>query len=306
MKTSALKNFVLEYVQIFLGIILASVGLKAFLLPNGFLDGGVTGIAILLSKVISTDISIILVLASIPFLILGIYTISRRILIKSIISIVLLSIAISIETFPTITEDKLLISFFGGLFLGSGIGLAIRNGSVLDGSEILGLFIYDRFGITIGKTILLFNIVLFGITAILISTEIAMYSILTYVITAKVIDLVIEGFEDFVGFTIVSREAHKIEQALLQKLGIGATVYKGISGYGSSGQQEEVRIIHTVINRIDIRKTYRLLSAIDSNAFIIEFDVNSVKGGVLRRYFNKKMQKQLAQSILQEEIRETQ
>jgi uncharacterized membrane-anchored protein YitT (DUF2179 family) len=290
-------NSVKEYLQIFIGIILASIGLKAFLLPNGFLDGGVTGIAILLSRLFDIDISILLLLCSVPFLIVGIYTISRRILIKSIVSIALLSISIVLETFPVITEDKLLIAIFGGLFLGAGIGLSIRNGAVLDGSEILGVFIYDRLGIKIGTTILIFNIMLFSITAVLLSTEIAMYSILTYIVTAKVIDLVIEGFEDFVGFTIVSRKATLIEEALLQEMGVGATIYKGVSGYGSTGKQEETRIIHTVINRIDIRKTYRVLNEVDKNAFVIEFDVNNVKGGVLRRYFNKNKEKNLAESI---------
>ncbi|MGK0387185.1 MAG: uncharacterized membrane-anchored protein YitT (DUF2179 family) [Patiriisocius sp.] len=299
MNSSAIKGYIKEYAQIFLGIILASIGLKAFLLPNGFLDGGATGIAILLSKVFTIDISIILLLVSVPFLVIGAYTISRGILIKSIVSILLLSISINIETFPIITEDKLLIAIFGGLFLGSGIGLAIRNGSVLDGSEILGIFFYDRFGISIGKSILLFNVILFGITALVISTEVAMYSILTYIITAKVIDLVIEGFEDFVGFTIVSREAKAIENGLLKEIGVGVTVYKGASGYGSSGHQEETRIIHTVINRIDIRKTYRLLNTIDKTAFVIEFDINSVKGGVLRRYFDRKRGTNLASSITQ-------
>ena len=297
MNKTTIINLTKEYIQIFIGIIIASIGLKAFLLPNGFLDGGATGIAILVSEKINIDISIILVLVSIPFLIIGAYTISKGILIKSIISIVVLSISISLETFPIITEDKLLISIFGGLFLGSGIGLAIRNGSVLDGSEILGIFIYDKFGISIGKTILLFNIILFTITAVVISKEIAMYSILTYIVTAKIIDLVIEGFEDFVGFTIISRYSEEIEEALTNKIGVGVTVYKGAKGYGSSGQQNETRIIHTIVNRIDIRKTYRLIDSIDSSAFIIEFDVNNVRGGVLRRYFNPKKQTKLASKV---------
>ena len=302
MKKTFILNSLKEYLQISIGIILASIGLKAFLLPNGFLDGGATGIAILLSRKIDLDISLILMLVSIPFLILGAFTISRRILIKSIVSIVLLAISISLESFPVITEDKLLISIFGGLFLGAGIGLAIRNGSVLDGSEILGVFIYDKFGITIGKTILLFNIILFGITAVIVSQEVAMYSILTYIITAKVIDLVIEGFEDFIGFTIISRKAELIEEALTKEIGVGVTVYKGASGYGTSGQQNETRIIHTIVNRIDIRKTYRLLEKIDNNAFIVEFDVNNVRGGVLRMYFNPDKQTTLDSGITKKPI----
>ena len=168
-----------EYFQIFLGIVLASIGLKAFLLPNGFLDGGVTGMALLVRTQVDINLSFLLIIFSIPFLILGYYTVSKRIVVKSIISILGLALFIHFENFEIITDDKLLISIFGGLFLGAGIGIAIRNGSVLDGSEILGVFINDRFGISIGKVILLFNVVLFSITAFIISTEVAMYSILT-------------------------------------------------------------------------------------------------------------------------------
>jgi len=283
-----------EYIQIFLGIVLASIGLNAFLLPNGFLDGGVTGVALLIRTIVDINLSYLLIIFSIPFLILGYYTVSKRIILKSIISILGLALFIHYENFGTITEDKLLISIFGGLFLGSGIGIAIRNGSVLDGSEILGIFINDRFGISIGKVILVFNVILFSITAFLLSVEIALYSILTYIVTAKVTDLIIEGFEDFIGVTIVSKEYEVIKLAILKELGAGMTIYKGKKGFGSKGKIQDFDIIHTIINRIDIKKMYRIVADIDENAFIIEFDVNSVKGGVLRRYLSKKKGKKLA------------
>jgi len=283
-----------EYFQIFLGIVLASIGLNAFLLPNGFLDGGVTGVALLIKTFVDIDLSYLLILLSIPFLILGYYTVSKRIILKSIVSILGLALFIHFENFGTITEDKLLISIFGGLFLGSGIGIAIRNGSVLDGSEILGVFVNDRFGISIGKVILAFNIILFSITAFLISVEVALYSILTYIVTAKVTDLIIEGFEDFIGITIVSNEYKTIKLAILKELGAGMTIYKGKKGFGSKGEIQDFDIIHTIINRIDIKKMYRIVADIDEDAFIVEFDVNSVKGGVLRRYLSKKKGKKLA------------
>ena len=286
-----------EYFQIFLGIVLASIGLKAFLLPNGFLDGGVTGMALLVRTQVDINLSFLLIIFSIPFLILGYYTVSKRIVVKSIISILGLALFIHFENFEIITDDKLLISIFGGLFLGAGIGIAIRNGSVLDGSEILGVFINDRFGISIGKVILLFNVVLFSITAFIISTEVAMYSILTYIVTAKVTDLVIEGFEDFIGVTIVSQEYSKIEAAIITQLGAGMTLYKGRKGFGNSGEKQDFDIIHTIINRIDIKKMYRIVADIDERAFIVEFDVNNVKGGVLRRYLNKKKGDKLAKFL---------
>jgi len=291
LKASNVLNFFSEYFQILLGIVLASIGLKAFLLPNGFMDGGVTGIALLINKLININISILLIVFSIPFLIMGYFTVSKRIILKSIISIIGLALFIHFENFEIITEDKFLISIFGGLFLGAGIGIAIRNGAVLDGSEILGIFINDRFGISIGKVILVFNIILFSITAFVISKEIAMYSILTYIVTAKVTDLVIEGFEDFIGVSIVSTHYDKIKVAIINELGAGMTIYKGQKGFGSKGKTEDFDIIHTIINRIDIKKMYRIVTSIDKEAFIVEFDVNNVKGGVLRRYLDKKSKK---------------
>lgn len=293
MKHSKTYNAFSEYGQIALGIFLASIGLKAFLLPNGFLDGGVTGIAILINNQFGINVSYSLILLSIPFLILGYHTVSKRIVIKSIISIVGLALIIHFENFGIITDDKLLISIFGGLFVGSGIGIAIRNGSVLDGSEILGVYVYDKFGVSIGKVILLFNIILFSVTALVISTEIALYSILTYIVTAKVTDLIIEGFEDFIGVTIVSKEYDTIRTAIMEELGAGLTTYKGSRGYGNNGHQTDFDIIHTIVNRIDIRKMHRIVDEIDDTAFIVEFDVNSVKGGVLRHYLDKKKSKSL-------------
>jgi len=289
-----MKRILSEIFQISIGILLASIGLKMFLLPNGFLDGGVTGIAILLSEIFDFDISYILLLVSIPFLILAWFNLSKRIFIKSVLSIISLAIIIHFENFEAITEDKLLIAIFGGLFLGAGIGLTIRNGAVLDGSEILGVFINDRLGISIGKVVLFFNAILFGATALLLSLEVAMYSILTFVVTAKVIDLMIEGFEDYVGLMIVSEKTIKIDEELIRVVGTGTTVYKGSSGYGKRGPQSEKDIIHTVINRIDIRRTYTLIDSIDKNAFIIEFDVNNIKGGIHTKFLSKEGLKKLS------------
>ncbi len=290
------KNAISEYFQIAFGVCLGSIGLKAFLLPNGFLDGGATGIAILISRETGINISLLLLFVSLPFLILGLYKLSRRILVKSIISIIALSVLIGLESFPVITEDKLLIAIFGGMLLGSGIGIAIRNGAVLDGSEILGIYIFDQFGISIGKTILAFNIILFAITAVIVSVEVALYSILTYIVTAKFIDFFIKGFEDFIGITIISPLSKEIEDSIMNDLGAGITVYRAAAGFGSTGQHQDPRVIQTVINRIHLRKIHRLIDDIDPDAFIVEFDVNNVKGGVLRRYLQPDKSKILAKA----------
>ncbi len=288
-----MKKLFAEVTQIALGILLASIGLKAFLLPNGFLDGGATGIAILLSELTGIDISFLLIAVSAPFLLLAWYSLSRRVFMKSVLSITALAVMIHFENFTLITDDKLLIAIFGGLFLGAGIGVSVKNGAVLDGSEILGIYLHERFGISIGKVILSFNVILFSITAALLSIEVAMYSILTFLVTAKVIDLMIEGFEDHVGLMIVSACASDIEKSLSDKVGAGLTVYRNVEGYGKSGIQSDLSIIHTVVNRIDIKKTYNVIETIDQKAFVIEFHVNDIKGGIQRKYLTTSELKKL-------------
>ncbi|NAS29534.1 DUF2179 domain-containing protein [Flavobacteriaceae bacterium R38] len=287
-----------EYFQIALGVLFASIGLKAFLLPNGFMEGGITGISILINTQTQWNVSILLIVLSIPALLLMYFTMARRTLVKSIISIIALAVSIHFETFSIITTDKLLIAIFGGLFMGLGIGITIRNGAVLDGSEVLGIYLNDRYGISIGKVVLVFNVVLFSITALILSVEIAMYSILTFMVTAKVTDIMIEGFEDFIGLMVVSKKNSQIKESILKSMGTGITVYKGVHGYGNNGEIKDFDIIHTVINRIDIRKAYKVIDQIDTEAFVMEFDVNHIKGGVLRRYLNKEKNKQLAPELL--------
>jgi len=275
MKTE-IKERASEVLQIGFGVFIASIGLKAFLMPNGFLDGGATGIAILISELFDVSVSLALPIISIPFFVIGYFTVTKRILIKSVISIIALSLMIYFENFSSVTDDKLIIATFGGLFLGSGIGLAIRNGSVLDGSELLGLYINEVYGFSIGSIILVFNLFLFGITAVVLTPEV-------YFITSKAIDFTIQGFENYVGLMIVSQSSTAIQKEFLDKIGNGITIYQGIKGYGKSGVNETKEIIHLVVNRIDVRRINRMISEIDKDAFIIEFDVNHVKGGKIRQ-----------------------
>lgn len=282
-----IKNTIFEILQIAVAVLLASIGLKAFLLPNGFLDGGVTGIAILISEVTSVELSIVLLIVTIPFLILGWFTVSKRILVKSVISVAALAAAIHFENFQSITDDKLIIAIFGGAFLGTGIGLAIKNGAVLDGSEIFGIYVHERFGFSIGNVILAFNVVLFAITAMALSVEAAMYSILTFLVTGKVVDFVMQGFEDYVGLMIVSQNCEDLQEKLIEKIGLGLTIYKGTKGHGTRGSNEDIEIIHTVMNRIDSKRAYNTIEETDPSAFVIEFDVHNVKGGILRKYLSR-------------------
>ncbi len=288
-----------EGFQMTVAVFLASIGLKAFLLPNGFLDGGVTGIAILISKLSGFEISYVLPLVTLPFLVLGWYTVSKRTLLKSVLAVGSLALVIHFENFDPVTDDKLLIAIFGGITLGAGIGIAIKNGAVLDGSEILGIFINDRIGLSIGNVVLMFNTVLFGITALLISLETALYSVLTFVVTGKVIDFVFQGFEDYLGFWVISKESKPIQEALLKQVGTGITVYPGVKGFGSTGVRENMEVIQVILNRIDCKKAHRIIDSLDPEAFVVEFEVNEIKGGVLRKYLSKSTGKTLSSQIFQ-------
>lgn len=283
-----LKNVIIDLLQITLGVMLAATGLNAFLLPNGFLDGGITGVALLTNLLTGIDISWLLLLINAPFLLLAYFVLSKWIFVKSIFSIIGLAIFVHWGILPVVTDDKLLIAIFGGIFLGLGIGITIRGGAVLDGTEVLGIYMNDRFGISIGKVILIFNIVLFLITVYVTSMETAMYSILTFIVTAKITDSIIEGFEDFIGLTIISKQSAEISKAIVNEVGAGVTIYNGKGGYGTHGEAQTLEIINSIINRIDLRKIHRLIDRIDPKAFVVEFDVNNVQGGVLRKYLTRK------------------
>lgn len=285
---NAARYYANEIGQVGLAIVLAGIGLKGFLLPNHFLDGGVTGIALLLHANLSINLSLLLVLLSLPFLWIAYVAVSKRVFLKSLLGILGLAAFIHFITFDPLTDDKLLIAIFGGLFLGLGIGISIRNGAVLDGTEILGVYLNERFGVPVGQVIFSFNVLLFCIAALSISVEVAMYSILTYLVTAKVTDTVIKGFEDFIGIMIVSQKAEEVQTALRDKAGLGLTIYKGDRPYGKDlKSHEEILIIHTIVNRIDIKKVSRTLDEVDPKAFVAEYEVNSIRGGVLRRYLAK-------------------
>ncbi|MCB0636369.1 MAG: YitT family protein [Lewinella sp.] len=271
------------YVQIVLGLVFASLGLKGFLLPNSFLDGGVTGIALLLEYVTSWDASLLLIVINIPFLLLAYRRGMRRLFWRSIVTVILLAILIYVEDYPTITEDKLLIAIFGGLFLGMGIGFAIRGGAVLDGSEILGIYLSQRLRTSVGRIILIFNIILFAVTAFVINVEVALYSILTYIVAAKATDFVIRGFEEYIGITIVSGRHEAIRRALIEEMGVGVTIYRGAGGR----DPQELDILHSIITRLELRRLYQVVEAIDEQAFITEYDVNDLKGGVVKKMFGE-------------------
>jgi len=279
-----LTHLVRESFFIIMGILSACFGLKGFLLPNAFIDGGVTGISLIISELTTIPLSVLLIAINIPFLIMAFSTINRQFAIRSIIAIILLAVSVHFIPVPVVTDDKLLIAVFGGFFLGLGIGLAIRGGSVIDGTEILAVFISKKTSLTIGDVILLFNVLIFLVAAYVFSIEIAMYAMLTYLAASKTIDFVVSGIEEYVGVTIISDKSEEIRMAIVEKLGHGCTLYQGKRGYTHKGQElQETDIIYTLITRLELTKLHTEIDKIDNEAFTIMHSIKDAKGGMIRK-----------------------
>lgn len=266
-----------------IGVVSAGFGLEGFLIPNGLIDGGVTGISLLTNQQTGISLSILIVVFNIPFLMLGWKTIGMGFSIKSILSIAVLAIVLATVRYPVITDDKVLIAVFGGFFLGAGIGMAIRGGAVIDGTEILAIHLSRRYSITVGDFILIFNILIFSVAAYLYTIEMALYSILTYMAAAKTVDFILEGIEEFTGVTIISPHTEQIATVIRNKLGRGLTIYTGTRGFGKRGERRATEIIFTVVTRLEIARLKNEISKIDPNAFIVMQSVSDTHGGMVKK-----------------------
>lgn len=278
-----ISHAIKEYIFIIIGVFSAGFGLKGFLLPNSFIDGGATGISLLLEHTTSLNLGLLLIIINLPFLILASRTIGKKFAIKSIAAITLLAIVVHFVNYPTITEDKLLIAIFGGFFLGSGIGLSMRGGSVIDGTEVLAIFLSRKLSLTIGDVLFLINLLIFSVGAYVLSVEVALYAILTYLSAAKTVDFVVDGVEEYIGVTIISNKHEELRFMLIKKLGRACTIYAGKGGFGSSGVSYDKDIIYTVITRLEIAKLQTEIDKIDKKAFIIMGVVKDLKGGMIKK-----------------------
>jgi uncharacterized membrane-anchored protein YitT (DUF2179 family) len=279
-----IRHFVRDYIFVLIGIVSAGFGLKGFLLPNSFIDGGAMGISLLISETTDISLSILIVVVNFPFVILGYSQIGKQFAFKSIVAIIGLALVVHFVPYPLITSDKLLIAVFGGFFLGVGIGMAIRGGAVIDGTEVLAIYLSKKTGLTIGDIILIFNIIIFSFGAYILSIEVALYAILTYMAAAKTIDFVIEGVEEYTGITIISVKSEEIRFMITEKLGRGVTIYSGKGGYGSTGHNlKKIDIIFTVVTRLEIARLRTEIDKIDSNSFIIMNSIKDTKGGMIKK-----------------------
>jgi len=279
-----LSHYGRDIVFILLGVISASFGLKGFLLPNSFIDGGVTGISLIAAELTNIPLSYLIIAINIPFIILAYNTVSKRFAIKSLLAIILLALLIYFVPFTLVTDDKLLIAVFGGFFLGLGIGLAIRGGSVIDGTEVLAVYISRKTSLSIGDIILIFNVLIFSIAAYVFSIVIALYAILTYLAAAKTVDFVVSGIEEYIGVTIISEHNEEIRLAIIEKLGRGCTIYAGKKGFAKRGETlKNTNIIYTLVTRLELSKLETEIDKIDKDAFIIMHSVKDAKGGMIKK-----------------------
>lgn len=284
-KTQHKYVFIQDTIFMAMGVLIAGFGLESFLVPNHFFDGGLTGIALLLHELYHINLAVIIVAVNLPFIIAGYFSINDKFAWKTFGAVVLLGLCLHFFPYQTITSDKLLISIFGGVFLGLGIGLTMRAGCALDGIEVLALYTLKKTSFTITEIIMGINLIIFSIAAIKFGPETALYSVLTYFAASWMIDYVIEGIQAFTGVTIISSESEAIKHRLVNELGRGITVYKGERGFlpGNFDVSTDCDIIFTVVNRMELRKLKNLVYETDHKAFVFASAIREASGGILKR-----------------------
>lgn len=277
------KRHVKDFFLITLGIFSATFGFKGFLLTNHFIDGGATGISLLVSALTSIPLYFLIIGVNIPFIILGYRIMGQAFAIKTALAITGLSVCLATVSFPDVTTDNLLVAVFGGFFLGAGIGLSVRGGAVIDGTEVLAIYLSRKFGTTIGDIIVVINVIIFSAAAYFLGIEIALYSMITYLAASKTLDFIVEGIDEYIGVTIISSRSEKMRQMIIEKMGRGVTVYSGKGGYGKRGETKEVDIIYTVITRLELNKLNTEIEKIEPTAFVVMNSIKDTKGGMIKK-----------------------
>lgn len=265
------------------GVFSAAFGLKGFLETNHFIDGGATGISLLITAITDLPLSLLVLCINMPFIYMGYRMVGWSFAIKTTLAIAGLAAVLALVHFPDVTQDNLLVAVFGGFFLGAGIGFAIRGGCVIDGTEVLAIYLSRKLGTTLGDIVVIINIFIFGAAAYFLGIDIALYSMITYLAASKTLDFVVEGIEEYIGVTIISSHENEIREMIQSKLGRGVTVYSGKGGYGRSGVRKEADILYSVITRLELNKLNTELKQIDPNAFVTMHNVKDTRGGMIKK-----------------------
>lgn len=274
-KHPALKIFY-KYALLFAGAVIAAVGLEIFLIPNNIIDGGIVGISIIASFLSDVPLGIFTFALNVPFLIIGYKQIGKTFLLSSLFAIVIFSVFVSIlQPIPGLTNDVLLATVFGGVILGAGVGLILRNSGSLDGTEIVAIILNKRTMFSVGQIVMILNVFIFAAAALVLGWDRALYSMLAYFIAHKAIDMVIEGFDEAKGVMIISDNAEEIAEAILARLGRGVTFLEGMGGFS----KDRKTILYSVVTRLEISKLKSIVRDKDEKAFVTISDVADVMGG---------------------------
>lgn len=258
-------NFVFKVFSIMLGAALASIGLEIFLIPNNIIDGGITGISIMASFLTKLPLGAFILLLNIPFFALGYKQIGKTFTISTLFGVLCLSIGVSIlHPVPGITKDVFLATIFGGIILGAGVGIIIRNGGSLDGTEIIAIILDRRSSFSIGEIVMFFNLFILGTSGFIFGWNRAMYSLIAYFIAFKVIDITVEGLDESKAVTIISERHKDISEALIDRLGRGVTLLEGKGGYKGIA----TNVIYVVVSRLEIAKLKSIVHGFDDDALI--------------------------------------
>ena len=273
-----------NFIQILIGICMAVLAMKGFMIPNRFLDGGITGISILLHEIFHINISVLVIVLNILFVYLGYIRIGKTFAIQTSIAVLLLALGLLFINIKPVTTDHLLIAIFGGLLMGTGVGLVIRGGGVIDGAEVIAVFTGRKTGFSNSEIILLINSIIFSVAAIQFGIETAMYSIITYFTATRAINYVVDGIEQFTAMNIISSCQDEVKSYLVNELGKGITVYKGERGYlpGSFDIKTDCEIIVTIVTRLEIKQIQDALQEIDPKVFVYVQSVKEASGGILK------------------------
>ncbi|EIW15587.1 MULTISPECIES: YitT family protein [Pelosinus] len=269
-----------RYIILFIGSVIYAAGLEIFLVPNNVIDGGVVGLAIMASHLTGLPLGVFLITINIPFIYLGYKQIGKTFTLSTIFSIIVLSYFTKMFLpVPGFTDDLFLASIFGGIILGIGVGLIVRYGGSLDGSEIVAILMDKQSSFSVGEIVLIINLFILSAAGLVFGWDRAMYSLVTYFIASKVIDIVIEGLDESKAVIIVSDYSASIAEALMARLGRGVTILHGEGAY----KGDEKHILYTVITRLEMAKFKSLVSEIDEDAFITINDVHDVMGGTFKK-----------------------
>ncbi|MBA4409359.1 MAG: hypothetical protein C0397_08045 [Odoribacter sp.] len=275
-----LKNLL----QILVGSGMAVFAMKGFMIPNRFMDGGVTGISILLHEISHINISIFVVVFNLPFIYLGYKRIGKTFAVQTTLAVILLALGLLFTDIPPVTTDRLLIAIFGGILIGTGVALVIRSGGVIDGAEVIAVFTKRRTGFSNSEIIMLFNTFIFAGAAFHFGLETAMYSLITYFAATRATDYVVDGIEQYTSINIISAQHERVKDFLVNELGKGITVYKGERGFlpGSFDIKSDCEIIVTIVTRLEINQIQDSIMDIDPKAFMYIQSINEASGGILK------------------------